>query len=144
MGASRPRDRPSSSPTRSTQEHFRGQRYACTPRPTTTLSRQHGASSRASIPACTVGLRLRCLCHHHIPKAVAAGRISQVAILERSIGRCATSPTSQDASTFSTVVGVVQTAYANGASTQYLNTVQKLPVKCAPAGVKHLHHAAGV
>ncbi|KII93758.1 hypothetical protein PLICRDRAFT_152796 [Plicaturopsis crispa FD-325 SS-3] len=37
-------------------------------------------------------------------------------------------------------VGVVQTAYANGASTKYLS--QRLPVKCVPTGVKHLHHAA--
>ncbi|KAJ3551044.1 hypothetical protein NMY22_g45 [Coprinellus aureogranulatus] len=54
-------------------------------------------------------------------------------------------------------VGVVQTAYANGASTKYLSEVrililiaeyscnpalQRLPVKCTPTGVKHLHHAA--
>lgn len=52
-------------------------------------------------------------------------------------------------------VGVVQTAYANGASTKYLaevgglfycgessNGEQRLPVKCVPTGVKHLHHAA--
>ncbi|KAF7310872.1 Phosphoacetylglucosamine mutase [Mycena chlorophos] len=37
-------------------------------------------------------------------------------------------------------VGVVQTAYANGASTKYLT--ERLPVKCVPTGVKHLHHAA--
>jgi phosphoacetylglucosamine mutase len=37
-------------------------------------------------------------------------------------------------------VGVVQTAYANGASTRYLE--ERLPVKCVPTGVKHLHHAA--
>lgn len=37
-------------------------------------------------------------------------------------------------------VGVVQTAYANGASTKYL--AARLPVKCVPTGVKHLHHAA--
>ena len=37
-------------------------------------------------------------------------------------------------------VGVVQTAYANGSSTKYL--LQRLPVKCVPTGVKHLHHAA--
>ncbi|KAF5374876.1 hypothetical protein D9758_000328 [Tetrapyrgos nigripes] len=37
-------------------------------------------------------------------------------------------------------VGVVQTAYANGASTKYLQ--ERLPVKCVPTGVKHLHHAA--
>ncbi|KAF9457054.1 phosphoacetylglucosamine mutase [Collybia nuda] len=37
-------------------------------------------------------------------------------------------------------VGVVQTAYANGASTKYL--ADRLPVKCVPTGVKHLHHAA--
>lgn len=37
-------------------------------------------------------------------------------------------------------VGVVQTAYANGASTHYLS--QRVPVQCVPTGVKHLHHAA--
>lgn len=37
-------------------------------------------------------------------------------------------------------VGVVQTAYANGSSTKYLS--ERLPVKCVPTGVKHLHHAA--
>jgi len=37
-------------------------------------------------------------------------------------------------------VGVVQTAYANGASTKYLSG--RLPVKCVATGVKHLHHAA--
>lgn len=58
-------------------------------------------------------------------------------------------------------LGVVQTAYANGSSTRYLEGVvsqrpalwhssrshvctspQGLPVKCVPTGVKHLHHAA--
>ena len=54
-------------------------------------------------------------------------------------------------------VGVVQTAYANGASTKYLAEVsyrnyipvtkshgmhKRLPVKCVATGVKHLHHAA--
>ncbi|KAI0788475.1 phosphoacetylglucosamine mutase [Abortiporus biennis] len=37
-------------------------------------------------------------------------------------------------------VGIVQTAYANGGSTKYLS--DRLPVKCVPTGVKHLHHAA--
>ncbi|TDL28636.1 phosphoacetylglucosamine mutase [Rickenella mellea] len=37
-------------------------------------------------------------------------------------------------------VGVVQTAYANGASTKYLS--ERLPVRCVPTGVKYLHHAA--
>ncbi|KAH7883541.1 phosphoacetylglucosamine mutase [Phlebopus sp. FC_14] len=37
-------------------------------------------------------------------------------------------------------VGVVQTAYANGSSTKYL--AERLPVKCASTGVKHLHHEA--
>ncbi|KAG5724644.1 hypothetical protein E4T56_gene3704 [Termitomyces sp. T112] len=37
-------------------------------------------------------------------------------------------------------VGIVQTAYANGASTKYLSG--RLPVKCVATGVKHLHHAA--
>ena len=39
-------------------------------------------------------------------------------------------------------VGVVQTAYANGASTAYITKDLKLPVVCTPTGVKHLHHAA--
>ncbi|KAJ9097221.1 hypothetical protein QFC21_004890 [Naganishia friedmannii] len=38
-------------------------------------------------------------------------------------------------------IGVVQTAYANGSSTQYLQH-NGLPVRCVPTGVKHLHHAA--
>lgn len=37
-------------------------------------------------------------------------------------------------------VGVVQTAYANGSSTKYLE--DRVPVRCVPTGVKHLHHAA--
>jgi len=37
-------------------------------------------------------------------------------------------------------VGVVQTAYANGASTRYLSHELKLPVACVPTGVKHIHH----
>ncbi|KAL4950958.1 hypothetical protein BDW69DRAFT_171058 [Aspergillus filifer] len=39
-------------------------------------------------------------------------------------------------------VGVVQTAYANGASTDYIEKVLKLPSVCTNTGVKHLHHAA--
>ncbi|KAK4702567.1 phosphoacetylglucosamine mutase, partial [Phenoliferia sp. Uapishka_3] len=39
-------------------------------------------------------------------------------------------------------VGVVQTAYANGASTDYCLNVLQVPVTCVPTGVKHLHHAA--
>lgn len=39
-------------------------------------------------------------------------------------------------------VGVVQTAYANGASTDYLKDMLQLPVVCTPTGVKHLHQAA--
>lgn len=39
-------------------------------------------------------------------------------------------------------VGVVQTAYANGASTAYIEQDLKLPSVCTPTGVKHLHHAA--
>lgn len=37
-------------------------------------------------------------------------------------------------------VGCVQTAYANGSSTRYLE--QRVPITCTPTGVKHLHHAA--
>merc|ERR1712136_561222 len=39
-------------------------------------------------------------------------------------------------------LGVVQTAYANGSSTNYLQNELKVDVKCVPTGVKHLHHAA--
>ncbi|KAF7562751.1 hypothetical protein G7046_g1370 [Stylonectria norvegica] len=39
-------------------------------------------------------------------------------------------------------IGVVQTAYANGASTNYIEKHLGLPVVCTPTGVKHLHHVA--
>jgi phosphoacetylglucosamine mutase len=39
-------------------------------------------------------------------------------------------------------IGIVQTAYANGASTAYVKDTLKLPVVIAKTGVKHLHHAA--
>lgn len=39
-------------------------------------------------------------------------------------------------------IGVVQTAYANGASTKYIEDELKIPVVFTPTGVKHLHHAA--
>lgn len=39
-------------------------------------------------------------------------------------------------------IGVVQTAYANGASTTYIEKNLQLPVVFTPTGVKHLHHAA--
>ncbi|KAF4267554.1 hypothetical protein LV164_000590 [Aspergillus fumigatus] len=39
-------------------------------------------------------------------------------------------------------IGVVQTAYANGSSTEYIEKVLKLPSVCTNTGVKHLHHAA--
>lgn len=39
-------------------------------------------------------------------------------------------------------IGLVQTAYANGASTNYITNELKVPVACVPTGVKHLHHKA--
>jgi phosphoacetylglucosamine mutase len=39
-------------------------------------------------------------------------------------------------------VGIVQTAYANGAATEYVQKVLQFPVECTNTGVKHLHHAA--
>ena len=39
-------------------------------------------------------------------------------------------------------VGVVQTAYANGASTRYIEETLGLKTTCTPTGVKHLHPAA--
>ncbi|XP_069462428.1 phosphoacetylglucosamine mutase [Ambystoma mexicanum] len=39
-------------------------------------------------------------------------------------------------------MAVVQTAYANGSSTRYLEDTMKVPVYCTKTGVKHLHHKA--
>lgn len=39
-------------------------------------------------------------------------------------------------------LGLVQTAYANGAATTYITDELKIPVTCVKTGVKHLHHAA--
>ena len=39
-------------------------------------------------------------------------------------------------------VGVVQTAYANGASTAYIRDTLGLPVPLAKTGVKFVHHKA--
>ncbi|XP_062345823.1 phosphoacetylglucosamine mutase isoform X1 [Cinclus cinclus] len=39
-------------------------------------------------------------------------------------------------------LAVVQTAYANGNSTRYLQETLKVPVHCVKTGVKHLHHKA--
>lgn len=39
-------------------------------------------------------------------------------------------------------IGVVQTAYANGASTKYVGQILDLKAEFTPTGVKHLHHAA--
>ncbi|KAI9008789.1 hypothetical protein CLU79DRAFT_776347 [Phycomyces nitens] len=47
-----------------------------------------------------------------------------------------------DAGISSIKVGVVQTAYANGSSTNYLTKVLNVPVSCVSTGVKHLHHEA--
>ncbi|XP_025095090.1 phosphoacetylglucosamine mutase-like [Pomacea canaliculata] len=39
-------------------------------------------------------------------------------------------------------LGLVQTAYANGSSTNFLTQKMKVPVACVPTGVKYLHHKA--
>lgn len=39
-------------------------------------------------------------------------------------------------------LGLVQTAYANGGSTDYISNVLRVPVACVPTGVKHLHKKA--
>lgn len=39
-------------------------------------------------------------------------------------------------------LGIVQTAYANGASTDFIKSNLKIDVACVPTGVKHLHHKA--
>ena len=39
-------------------------------------------------------------------------------------------------------VGIVQTAYANGASTAFLSALPGCSTKVTPTGVKHLHAAA--
>ncbi|KAM9934057.1 hypothetical protein OXX80_006340 [Metschnikowia pulcherrima] len=47
-----------------------------------------------------------------------------------------------DASKLSLDIAVIQTAYANGSSTKYVEEVLNIPVRCTPTGVKHLHHEA--
>lgn len=39
-------------------------------------------------------------------------------------------------------LGVVQTAYANGGSTDYISNVLQIPIACVSTGVKHLHSKA--
>ncbi|KRT83634.1 hypothetical protein AMK59_4767 [Oryctes borbonicus] len=39
-------------------------------------------------------------------------------------------------------LALIQTAYANGASTEYITQKLKVPVACVSTGVKHLHHKA--
>ncbi|KAI0465166.1 hypothetical protein LJB42_000388 [Komagataella kurtzmanii] len=39
-------------------------------------------------------------------------------------------------------IGVVQTAYANGSSSQFIKESLQVPVEVTPTGVKHLHHKA--
>lgn len=39
-------------------------------------------------------------------------------------------------------LSIVQTAYANGSSTDYIENVLKLAVHCVPTGIKYLHHRA--
>eukprot|EP01120_Amphizonella_sp_Union-15-10_P002362 TRINITY_DN1254_c0_g1_i1.p1 TRINITY_DN1254_c0_g1~~TRINITY_DN1254_c0_g1_i1.p1 ORF type:complete len:535 (-),score=76.77 TRINITY_DN1254_c0_g1_i1:109-1713(-) len=39
-------------------------------------------------------------------------------------------------------IGIVQTAYANGASTDFVSQTLKLPIHCTPTGVKYLHRKA--
>lgn len=39
-------------------------------------------------------------------------------------------------------LGIVQTAYANGGSTDYISNILKINVACVSTGVKHLHHKA--
>lgn len=39
-------------------------------------------------------------------------------------------------------LGIVQTAYANGSSTNYVKTKLNCPTSCTKTGVKHLHHEA--
>ncbi|GFS55480.1 phosphoacetylglucosamine mutase [Nephila pilipes] len=40
------------------------------------------------------------------------------------------------------VTRVIQTAYANGSSTKYIENKLNIPVVCVPTGVKYLHHEA--
>ncbi|XP_012173920.1 phosphoacetylglucosamine mutase isoform X2 [Bombus terrestris] len=39
-------------------------------------------------------------------------------------------------------LGLVQTAYANGSSTDYISNVLQIPVACVSTGIKHLHNKA--
>ena len=40
--------------------------------------------------------------------------------------------------------GVVQTAYANGASTDFLSSLPNADIECTSTGVKYLHHSASL
>jgi len=48
----------------------------------------------------------------------------------------------QSGLTDSIKLGLVQTAYANGSSTDFISSKLGVPVACVPTGVKHLHHKA--
>ncbi|KAG6801624.1 phosphoacetylglucosamine mutase [Apis mellifera caucasica] len=39
-------------------------------------------------------------------------------------------------------IGLVQTAYANGASTDYISNILQIPVSCVSTGIKYLHNKA--
>ncbi|XP_012137659.2 phosphoglucomutase 3-like protein nst [Megachile rotundata] len=39
-------------------------------------------------------------------------------------------------------LGLIQTAYANGGSTNYISNVLQIPVECVSTGIKHLHKKA--
>ncbi|KAG5439112.1 hypothetical protein PCANB_001411 [Pneumocystis canis] len=39
-------------------------------------------------------------------------------------------------------IGIVQTAYSNKSSTNFILKTLKIPVNCVPVGIKHLHHTA--
>lgn len=55
-------------------------------------------------------------------------------LLQQLLSQCGLNETLQ--------LGVVQTAYANGSSTEFLTETLKVPTSCTKTGVKHLHHEA--
>lgn len=71
--------------------------------------------------------------HHHHGTAAAAAAPAAAAAGTASAASSSTAPVS---------VGVVQTAYANGASSRYIRDTLGLPVPMAKTGVKFVHHAA--
>ncbi|KAJ9459992.1 Phosphoacetylglucosamine mutase [Diplonema papillatum] len=66
----------------------------------------------------------------------------RIAVLYATLVKSLTDRLIAEGSTLNPTFGIVQTAYANGASTSYMRRELKTDVVLTPTGVKHLHHKA--